>query len=529
MGQVPLSGAVHFGGPETGPGTSQQSSPAPQQLELQQICPLPQLVPGVQGGVPQVPLLQYGAVPVQAWPQVPQLLMSLLGFTQVEPQHLKPMPHPPTHPALPPAPALPAEPAVPALPAEPAVPALPPLPLLEVELPPHAATRSAPLTQSNAAPRMSAFYACAAGAASAAQVPANAGPAVPQRITGLNGSRNWGNYPSTRPQEPRVKTRKKWIIGGAVTAVLAIGFLGYLRSAYGPGAAPDGSASASPSALAAPLGSALLGDGGTVLPSQMASEPTLAKAIAITKPEMDDTLDKLDEGSALLALWASKYMSWDDLMALPETTPALFRKDPGAERGHRLCETGKITEIRAETTLARRLLSDHAAPLPDITAAPAGTAAPTIIGGTDLLGADAGTGTTSDAGPLLNVTGPVPAIPPDQWVVPDKGKVFFAVLTIAGHDPKGDPSDAGPLFTVSAIAVRNTDKLVEGSTATICGVLTGVNEMTLADGSNVVSHRIVGLFDLPDNRAAPPQPPASAASTVAKPAPSAKPTKPKEG
>ena len=322
-----------------------------------------------------------------------------------------------------------------------------------------------------------------------------------------------------------MKTRKTWIIGGAVATVLAIGFLGYLRSAYGPGAAPDGSASASPSALAAPLGSALL-DGGTVAPSQMMSQLTLEKAIATAKPEMDDTLDKLDDGSALLTLWASKYLSWDDVMALPETSPALFRKDPDAERGHRLCETGSITEIRAETTLSRRLLSDHAAPLPDITATPAGTLAPTIGGSLSIGASDAGTNTLAEAGPLLANAASADA--PDPWVVPG-GKVFFAVLTVAGHDPKGDPSDAGPLFTVSAIAVRNTDKLVEGSTATVCGVLTGVNERSMSDGSNVLTHRVVGLFDLPDNHAPPPHPTPTAASSVAKPAPSAKPAKPKEG
>lgn len=320
-----------------------------------------------------------------------------------------------------------------------------------------------------------------------------------------------------------MKTRKTWIVGGAVAAVLAVGFLGYLRSAYGPGVAPDSSASASPSSLAAPLGSALMGPGGTVAPAQIMSQPSLDKAIATAKPQMDDTLDKLDEGSALLALWASKYLGWDDLMALPETTPALFRKDPNAERGRRMCETGTISEIRAETTLARRLLSDHAAPLPDVTATPPGTS-PQIGGDLSLGTTDAGV--LGDAGPLLS--GSLGANAPDPWVVPG-GKVYFSVLTVAGHDEKGDPSDAGPPFTISAIAVRNTDKLVEGSTGTVCGILTGVNEISRKDGTNVLSHRIVGLFDLPDNHKAPPQPAAAAASSVAKPAPAAKPAKPKEG
>lgn len=316
-----------------------------------------------------------------------------------------------------------------------------------------------------------------------------------------------------------MKSRKTWIAGGAIAAVLAVGFLGYVHGLHISAVAPDSSASASP--LAAPLGSALLGSG-TVTSAQIMSEPTLDKAIAAAKPQMDDTLDKLDEGSALLTLWASKYLSWDDLMALPETSPALFRKDPQAERGRRLCETGTITEIRAETTLARRLLRDHATPLPDITATPP-AGSPQIGGDLSLGGTDAGV--LGDAGPLLS--GALAADAPDPWVVPGK-KVFFSVLTVAGLDEKGDPADAGPPFTISAIAARHTDKLVEGSKGRVCGILTGVNEISKSDGSNVLSYRIVGLYDLPDNRKPPPQPPPAAASSVAKPRP-AKPAKPKEG
>lgn len=337
-----------------------------------------------------------------------------------------------------------------------------------------------------------------------------------ERITEL------GKLPLYLSQELRVKTRKTWIVGGAVAAVLAVGFLGYLRSAYGPSVGPDGSASASPSALAAPLGSGLLGGSAVASPAQIMSQPSLDKAIATAKPEMDDTLDKLDEGSALLTLWASKYLGWDDLTALPETSPALFRKDPAAERGRRMCATGTITEIRAETTLARRLLSDHAAPLPNVTATPPGGAVQ-IGGDLSLGGTDAGA--LGDAGPLLN--GALGTSAPDPWVVPG-GKVFFTVLTVAGHDEKGNPSDAGPPFTISAIAVRNTDKLVEGSTGRVCGILTGVNEISRKDGTNVLSHRIVGMFDLPENHQSPPAPTSAAASSVAKPAPAAK-GKPKEG
>jgi hypothetical protein len=58
----------------------QQSWPEEQQVMPQQ-KPSTQSVVTWHGGVPQVPLSQYGFGPVQDLPQLPQLLMSLCGFT----------------------------------------------------------------------------------------------------------------------------------------------------------------------------------------------------------------------------------------------------------------------------------------------------------------------------------------------------------------------------------------------------------------------------------------------------------------
>jgi len=98
-----------------------------------------------QGALPQVPLSQKGILPLQAWPQPPQLLMSLLVLTQSPWQQLRPDwaqsdAHPPPVPLelAAPTPPVPLELAAPAppVPLELAAPA-PPVPLeLAAPLPP---------------------------------------------------------------------------------------------------------------------------------------------------------------------------------------------------------------------------------------------------------------------------------------------------------------------------------------------------------------------------------------------------------
>jgi hypothetical protein len=72
----------------TGPGTSQQISPGLQQVEPQQKPPAPQVEGEVHGGAPHVPWSQYGVSP-HTLPHLPQLRMSLSGFTQSDPQQMK--------------------------------------------------------------------------------------------------------------------------------------------------------------------------------------------------------------------------------------------------------------------------------------------------------------------------------------------------------------------------------------------------------------------------------------------------------
>jgi hypothetical protein len=199
----------------------------------------------------------------------------------------------------------------------------------------------------------------------------------------------------------------------------------------------------------------------------------LEAAIAATRPLMSDTTDRLDEGAARLALWASEHLSWSDLAELPTTSPALYRKDPAEEKGKRLCAEGTIEVVRAERNLARRLRSDHPLPLP----APPSTAE--TDGGVP-LGAEAAS----------------------SWDVPG-GKVFFAVVDTRrpGSERKrpSDPDEEAPLV-VSAIAVGSSGKLVDGDRARVCGVLTGVNLIEDDARSDVLAHRVVGMFDLPENR-----------------------------
>jgi hypothetical protein len=71
--------------------TVQQSCPWEQHEPAQQNSLAGQAIP-LQGGVPHLPLSQYGWAPVHALPQAPQLKMSLKKLTHVVPQQLSPPP-----------------------------------------------------------------------------------------------------------------------------------------------------------------------------------------------------------------------------------------------------------------------------------------------------------------------------------------------------------------------------------------------------------------------------------------------------
>ena len=287
-----------------------------------------------------------------------------------------------------------------------------------------------------------------------------------------------------------------WFVGGGVVFVLALGALALARSRSETAGAVSASASDSATidaVMAAASASETQGaesaDRASVL-----SKTSLADAIAATKPKMTNTNARLDEGAALFALWASKNLTWNDLSSLVETTPALFRKDPDAERGKRLCVSGTINEIRAEKTLATRLVEDRALPLireQHTTSAPtAYPEAPSTASGPDAPGLPAAPDTAPSG--------------PDPWAIPDGGKVFFATISAKSDDSsdaKSRPSNARSL-TVEVIAVHSTGTLVDGGEIRACGVLTGVTMPAGSSSGDTMEHRIVGLFDLPENRAA---------------------------
>jgi hypothetical protein len=235
---------------------------------------------------------------------------------------------------------------------------------------------------------------------------------------------------------------------------------------------------------------------------QILGKTSLADAIAVATPLMTNTAGRLDPGSALLSLWAAEHLTWNALEALPETSPALFRKDPDAERGKRFCITGSIVEIRAEKSLAGRLTEDRAVPLIERPGTGSGGMA-----GTENPVAPA----DSSGPPLLGAP-----LPPDStgtggdWTIGRGGKVYVATLKEkpepsgdqAGHETRRPPPK-DPLV-VEIIAVRSTGSLVDGSDARACGILTGVT-LPAPGGSSaltdVTEHRIVGMFDLAENHA----------------------------
>jgi hypothetical protein len=309
----------------------------------------------------------------------------------------------------------------------------------------------------------------------------------------------------------RVLRKNKWwrIVGPAAAVTVVTGAALYFHAVYDAATAPAASASAVASAIAA-LGSAdaaaLPAAPGTdpQAPKDVLKKSTLADAIAFAKPFMSDTIDRLDEGSALLALWSSQHLTWAELSALPETTAADFQKDPDAERGKRLCVKGTIVEIRAERTLAQRMIDDHAQQLISATQPQPATSAvldPSLIEAG--VAGDAGTAVVLPLGSTS-----------DDWKIPKDGKVFIAIVTTT-KQPKSDGGEppapilvptsvqpnAPPPLIAEAIAVKSSGDLVNGSTANVCGVLTGMNRHTNpTDSTTVDTHRLIGMFDLPENR-----------------------------
>jgi hypothetical protein len=79
------------------------------------------------------------------------------------------------------------------------------------------------------------------------------------------------------------------------------------------------------------------------------SKTTLTDALSFSKSFMVDVPDEASEGTVLLGLWAREHLTWSDVKARrDETTIARTRKDPGKERGKRMCQSGKILQIASE-------------------------------------------------------------------------------------------------------------------------------------------------------------------------------------
>ena len=92
---------------------------------------------------------------------------------------------------------------------------------------------------------------------------------------------------------------------------------------------------------------------------------TAEQAVAFTKPKMEDPMNKMGSGHALLALWSVKRLNWVDVaVAKNETTFASVLKDAEEARGKRLCVQGSIVEIEVEKTSEGKvfdgLLHDYA-------------------------------------------------------------------------------------------------------------------------------------------------------------------------
>lgn len=289
------------------------------------------------------------------------------------------------------------------------------------------------------------------------------------------------------------------ILGIAVTAgMLLAGTFAILRTR---GRDP-GNGSAGPTASAEHVLEGLLS--GAPEPSSSATGmagkrvpdgASLKEAIEFARPHMTNSVGRLDVGTALLALWASQHLEWDSLQSLVETSPALFRKDPEAERGKRLCASGVISGIRAEKTLARRLSEDRSEPL---------------------IERPTGAVPTSLSAPYASATAPLPELDLDPWLsedwsVPGGGKLFFATLVVrppgaaTEQQARPSPSALKDQLVVEIIATKSSGTLVDGSEATACGILTGVTLPAAGAAppslGDTPQHRVVGLFDLPENRA----------------------------
>lgn len=77
-----------------------------------------------------------------------------------------------------------------------------------------------------------------------------------------------------------------------------------------------------------------------------------ATAVSRALPGMADTTNEASPGAAMLAIWASRRMTLEDVaVAKNETSVRLVAKDSDAARGKRMCVSGHLVEIERQDTV----------------------------------------------------------------------------------------------------------------------------------------------------------------------------------
>lgn len=83
---------------------------------------------------------------------------------------------------------------------------------------------------------------------------------------------------------------------------------------------------------------------------RLMAAPTLAQAVELTRPFMDDTVKDQSKGAIILTKWAMAHMKWSDVaLKKNETSFAKVRKDSDEERGKRMCVSAGIVQISKVT------------------------------------------------------------------------------------------------------------------------------------------------------------------------------------
>lgn len=89
---------------------------------------------------------------------------------------------------------------------------------------------------------------------------------------------------------------------------------------------------------------------------QVLASTTWRMAFRAAKPLMRDTVNDIDQGTALFALWSMKKLRFADVSVVnDETTPQLVLKDSVEELGKRLCYSGSLVQIEVERIQSEKM------------------------------------------------------------------------------------------------------------------------------------------------------------------------------